>query len=137
MVKTSLDAEANSNVHSLAFFRGVNCAISKSRNAHKRAAAPQHATNHGDRGARGPSGSCSANSPGGCRIFANYCCSVRVSARGANLRPNLETTSGEEIPCPDLRLDRDETHPFSVYFLILEVVRTIIRLHMQCTQILL
>ena len=23
---------------------------------------------------------------------------------GANLRPNLETTSGEEIPCPDLRL---------------------------------
>ena len=67
----------------------------------------------------------------------NYCCSMRVSARGANLRPNLETTSGEEIPCPDLRLDRDETHPFSVYFLILEVVRTIIRLHMQCTQILL
>ena len=30
-----------------------------------------------------------------------FCASVRA---GANLRPILETTSGEEIPCPDLSL---------------------------------
>ena len=86
--------------------------ISKSRNAHQRAAAPQHATDHGDRGARGSSGSCSANGPGGCRIFANYRCSVRVCARGRNLRPNLETTPGEEITCPDLSLRLGRNTPF-------------------------
>ena len=76
--------------YSLEFIRG----ISKSRNTNKRAAAPQHATtNHGDRGARGSSGSCSANGPGGCRIFAKillFCACVRDRAK---LRPNLETTS--------------------------------------------
>ena len=30
-----------------------------------------------------------------------FCACVRA---GANLRPSLETTSGEEIPCPDLSL---------------------------------
>ena len=30
-----------------------------------------------------------------------FCACVRA---GANLRPNLETTSGEQIPCPDLSL---------------------------------
>ena len=64
------------------FWRSV-CTISWSRNTHKHAAAPQHATDHGDRGVRGSSGSCSANDPGGCRFFANYyCCYVRVCAWG-------------------------------------------------------
>ena len=64
------------------FQKGGGCTISKSRITHKRAAAPQHATDHGDQGARGSSGSFSANGPGGCRIFANGCWSVRVCARG-------------------------------------------------------
>ena len=63
-------------------FYGGGCTIPITRNTHKRAAAPQHATDHGDRGARGSNGSCSANGPGGCRIFAKYCCSVRVCAMG-------------------------------------------------------
>ena len=79
-------------------------------------AAPQHATGHGHRGARGSNGSCSANCPGGCRIFTNYCCSVRVCTRGQFARPNLETTSGEKIPCVPISeigtRDRDETPIF-------------------------
>ena len=95
---------------------GCTSTISKSRNTHKRAAAPQHATNHGDRGARGSSGSCSASGPGSCRIFLNYCCSVRVCARGANLLPNFETTSGQETPYPDLRLRSGRNTPFRWIF---------------------
>ena len=98
-------AEANSNVQYIRWhFCGGGCTIPKTRNTHKCAAAPQHATDHGDRGARGSSGSCSVNCPGGCRIFANYCYSVRVCARGQICGLTLETTSGEEIPCLDLRL---------------------------------
>ena len=110
------------------FWRG-GCTISKSRNTQTRLSTTTR-YRHGDRGARGSSGICPANGPGGCRIFTNYC-SVRVCA-GANLRPpNLDTTSGEEIPCPDLR------NPFPMDFPILEIVITNIRLYMQCTQILL
>ena len=65
------------------------------------------------------------------RITAALCVCVRARA---NLRPNLETTSGEEIPCPDLSLTK---HRFSVDLPILEIVRTNIRLYMQCAQILL
>ena len=70
--------------YSLALLSGMIVRFQKaeSRNKHKRAATPQHATDHDNRGARRSSGSCSANGPGGCRIFANYCCSVRVCARG-------------------------------------------------------
>ena len=87
MVKTSLDAEGNRNVQYDIFvgtgiFQRSGCTISKFRNTHKRAAAPQHATDHGDPGARGSSGSRSANGAGGCRIFAKYTCPVRVCARG-------------------------------------------------------
>ena len=92
------------------------CTISKSRNAHKRAAAPQHATGHGDRGARGSSGSCSAKWPKGLphlRELLLFCACVRA---GANLRPNLETTSEEEIPCPCLSLRSGRNTPFRWLF---------------------
>ena len=46
----------------------VSCFTTQS--THTRAAAPQHTIGHGDRGVRRSSGSCSANGPGGCRIFA-------------------------------------------------------------------
>ena len=86
-------------------FEGViqvrGCTVSKTRITHKRAAAPQRTTDHGDRGARRSSGRCLTNGPAGCRIFANYCGSVCVRA-GGKLRPNLETTSGEELRCPNL-----------------------------------
>ena len=93
-------------------FQRGGCTISKSRNTHKRAAAPQHATDHGDRGARGSSGSCSANGTGGCRIFAKYCCSVRVCARGQicglTSRQHLE----KKYFVPISARDRDETPLF-------------------------
>ena len=106
--------------------RRGGCTISKARNTHKRAAAPQHATDHGDRDARGSSGSCLANGPGGCRIFANYCCSVRVCVRGKicglTRRQHLEKNT--------LSRSQRTKHPFSVGFPILEIVRTGICLHM-------
>ena len=80
LVITSLDAEAISNVQYRWQCYRDGCMSLKSQNTC--AAAPQHAADNGDRGARGSSGSCSANGPGGCCIFANYCCSVRVCARG-------------------------------------------------------
>ena len=111
MVKTGLDAEANSNVQYISWhFSEV---VVRFRKAEAHTNAPQrHNTlqTHGDRGARGSNGSCSAKGPGDCRIFANYCCSVRVRA-GANLRPSLETTSGEEIPCLDLSLRSGRNTP--------------------------
>ena len=53
------------------FYEG-RCTIPKTRNTHthRRAAAPQHATDHGDRGARGSSGSCSAILP---RVLPHLC----------------------------------------------------------------
>ena len=116
---------------SLAFFRGVVVRFRKAE-THKRAAAPQHAADHGDRGARGPSRSCSANGPRGCRIFANYCCSVRLFARGQICR--LTSRQHLEKKC---LVPISAKHPSSVAFPILEIVRTNYRLHMQCTQILL
>ena len=93
-------------------FRRGGCTISKSQNTHKRAAAPQHATDHGDRGARGSIGSCSANGPGGSRIFANYCCAVRACARGQicglTSRQHLEKI----YLVPISTLGRDETPLF-------------------------
>ena len=117
MVKQSLVAEANSNVQYIRWHFSEGLLYdSKIRHTHKRTASPQHATDHGDRGARGSSGSCSANGRWGCRIFANYCYSVRGCARGANLRPNLETTSGEEMPCPYLSLRSGRNTPFRWIF---------------------
>ena len=84
----------------VAIFQRGGCTISKNRNTHKGAAAPQHPADHGDRGVQGSSGSCSANGPRRCRIFAKYYCSVRVCAMGHT----CGLTSGEDIPCPDLRL---------------------------------
>ena len=108
----SRDAEDNSNIQYIRWHFSEGWLYDFEKPKHTRAAAPQHATDHGDRGARGSSGSYSANVPGGCRIFANCCYSVRGCARGANLRPNLETTSGEEIPCPDLSLRSGRNTPF-------------------------
>ena len=75
-------------------FQRGGCTISKIRNTHKPAGTLQHATYHGDRGARGSSGSCSANGPRGCGILAKYSCSVRVCAMGQicrlTSRQNLE-----------------------------------------------
>ena len=95
MVKTSLDAEANSNVQYVRWHllsEGWLYDFEKPKRTQARRSATTRHTDHGDRGARGSSGSCSANGQGGCRIFANYCYSVRVCARGL-LRPNLETAS--------------------------------------------
>ena len=80
-------------------FQRGGCTISKSRNTHKRAVAPQHATDHGDRGARASSGKrqllgkWSRELPH-LRELLLLCACVRA---GGYLRPNLETTSGEEI----------------------------------------
>ena len=83
MVKTSVHAETNGNVQYIRwrFSEGWSYDFEK---AVTPTTAPQrhNATDHGDGGAPGSSGSCSANGPGGCRVFANYCCSVRVCARG-------------------------------------------------------
>ena len=61
-----------------------------------------------------------------------FCACVRA---GENLRPNLETTFGEEILCPDLRLRSGRNTPFWWIFRSWKIVRTNIRLHLQCTQI--
>ena len=94
---------------------GRTSTISKSRNTHKRAAAPQHATGHGDRGAR-EGQVAAAPQMAHCRIFANYFCPVRVSSRGQNCGLKLETTSGKEIPCPDLSLRSGRNTPFPWIF---------------------
>ena len=62
-----------------------------------------------------------------------------VCARGGKLRPNLETTSGEEKPCPDLSLRSGRNTPFFFggFFDLAKFVRTNVCLHMQCTQNLL
>ena len=90
------------------FFRRGGCTISKSRTTHKHEAAPQHATDYGDPGPRGSSGSCSANGPGGRRIFANCCCSVRVCARGQNCgltsRQHLEMIYTRSRSQPEIRV---------------------------------
>ena len=92
---------------------------------------------HGDRGARGSSGSCSANDPGGCRIFANFCYSVRVCARGqiCGLTETQHLEKKDNIWKKNAS-SRSQTrivtkHPFLVDFPISEIVRTNIRLHMQ------
>ena len=119
VVKTRLDAEANSNVHNIfvGIFQRGGCTISKSRSTHKRAAAPQHATDHGDLGARGSSGSCSANGPGGCRIFANYFCSVRVCARGQICASGLTSRQHLEINTLPRSQPESETRYFSRFCL--------------------
>ena len=86
MVKTSPDAEAinNSNVKYIRWrFQRGGCTISKRRNTHKRAAAPQQATDHGDRGARGSSGSRSAMVQGAAASSRNTAV-MCVCARGGN-----------------------------------------------------
>ena len=101
----------------IGIFQRGNCTISKSRNTHKRAAAPQHAADHSHRIARGSSGSCSANGPGRCHIFANYCCSVRVCARGTI----CGLTSRQHLEKKYLVPISGTKHPFSVDFPILEI----------------
>ena len=123
------------SIYSLEVFRGVVVRF-RTAETHRSAAVPQHATDHGDRGARGSSDSCSANGPGGCRIFASLCCSVRVCA-GANLRPNPRGNIWRRNTLPPSQPEIGTKHPLSMDFLILEIVRTNIRLHMKCTQILL
>ena len=54
-----------------------------------------------------------------------FCACVRAAA---NLQPNLETTCGEEIPCPDLRLRSGRNTPFRCIFRSWKF-RTNIRLH--------
>ena len=76
----------------------------------------KHTTDHGDRGAQGSSGSCSVNGQGSAtssRITAVLC----VCARGGKFGPNLETTSGEEISCPDLSLRSRQSTRFRRIFL--------------------
>ena len=139
MVKTSVDAEANSNVQYIRWhFSDVWLHdFEKPKRTQTRRSATTCYRPWRSRCATGSSGSCSANGPGGLphlRELPLFCTCVRA---GAKLRPNLETTSGEEIPCPDLRLRSGRNIPFSVDFPILVIVRASIRLHMQCTQILL
>ena len=68
-----------------------------------------------------------------CEFPLFYASCVRV---GEKLRANPEATSGEGLNCPDLRLRSGRNTPFRWIFL-LEIVKTDIRLHMQCTQIFL
>ena len=110
MAKRSLDAEANNNVQYIRwqFLEGWLNGFEKPKHTQTRCSA-HHATYHSDRGARGLSGSCLANGPGGCRIFADYCCSVRVCARkqicGLSSRQHLQK-----------KYLLGTKHPFSVGF---------------------
>ena len=106
-------------------FQRGGCTISKGRNTQThRSAITRY--RHGDRGARGSTGSCSANGPRGCGIFAKYICSVRVCAMGQigglTSRQNLEKKY--LVPISDEIDEIGTKHPFPVDFAILEIVRT-------------
>ena len=101
-VKTSLDAEVNSNVQYIRWHFQKGCwMILKSRKSQTRRSATTSYRPWRSRCARvkrqllgkWPRG------PPHLRGLLLFCSCVRA---GANLRPNLETTPGEEIPCPDL-----------------------------------
>ena len=99
----------------VAFFRGVVVRFSKSRNTHKRAAAPQqYATDHiiAIEVREGRAAAARQMAQGAAAFSRIFCC-VRA---GANLPPNLETTSGEEISRPDLSLRSGRNTPFRWIF---------------------
>ena len=96
-------------------FQRGGCTISKNRNTHTRRSATTRYRPWRSRCARVKQ-QLLANGPGGCphlRELLLFCACVRV---GANLRPNLETISGEEIPCPDLSLRSGRNTPFRWIF---------------------
>ena len=115
--KTNLDAEANSNVryirwHFLAWWL---YGFEKPKHTQKRRSAPQHATDHGDRDARGLKAAAARQCPRGLPHLRELLLLCACMPAGENLRPDLETTSGEEIPCPDLSR-RGRNTPFRWIF---------------------
>ena len=117
MVKPSLDAEANSNVlyqvFRWPFSEGWLYDFENAKYTQTRRSATTRYRPKGDRGARGSSGSCSANGPGGCRIFASYCCSVRVRARGqlCGLTSRQHLKKKYLAACPDRSLRSGRNTP--------------------------
>ena len=118
MTSVLIDAEAHSNVlYSLAFFGAV---VVRFRKAETHTNAPQrHKTLQTmaievreDQAA--PARQMAQGAAASSRITAVLC----VCAPGGGFwRPNLGTTSGEEIPCPDLRLGSGRNTPFRWIFL--------------------
>ena len=99
-------------VYSLAFSERV---VVRFRNTHKRAATPPYARPWRSRCAR-VKRQLLGKWPKGLphlRELLLFCACVRA---GANLRPNLETTSGEEIPCRDLSLRSGRKAHFRRFF---------------------
>ena len=181
MLKDSLDVEANSTVQYIRrhFSEGWLYDFEKPKhtNAPQRHNTLQTMAIEVRQGQAAAARQMAHGAAASLRITAVLC----VCARGGKTKkipPKLETTSGEEIPCPglSLRLGRSgrntpfrwifqswklseptfvstccvhrsccrrilyrsrRKHPLSVGFFILEIARTKIPLHMQCTQILL
>ena len=114
---------------SKALLRGMVVRIRICENTQARRSATT-TTDRGDRTARGPSGSCSAVAQEDIAYLRIYCCCVCVRVRGLQNAAEFGTISKQcleknYVPCPHL-----------VDFPNLELVITNIRLHTQCTQIL-
>ena len=112
MVITSLDAEANSNVQYIRCLEGWLCYFEKPKHTQTCRSATTRYRLRRSMCARVRRQLCPRGLPY-LRELLLLCACVRA---GATLRPNLETTPEEEIPCPDLSLRSGRNTPFRWIF---------------------
>ena len=118
MVKTSLDAEANGNAQYIRRHcsEGWLYDFEKPKHTQTRSSATTRYRSWRSRCARVKRqllGKMAHRGLPHLRELLLFCACVRA---GANLRPNLETTSEEEIPCPYLSLRSGRNTPFQWIF---------------------